>query len=148
MSRALFFVAMAAWSCATSTRHDQDLLGEVRGYVEGIRWRRYEDSAVRIPPKEREPFLDERELVDEDLRIDDYEIARVKLGRGGRSAVVQVKYTWHLDSAGVVHESTVEQSWKREELGWFLMTEHLKRGEPMPGVEEKDGDEAGEGKGE
>ena len=98
--------------CGGTAKDSDDLIDEVRGYQEGLRWRRWEDAAARVPPGEREAFLDQRESLEEELSIDDYEITRVKMKSGGKSvkegAVVLVKYTWHVDSVGVVYDTVVE----------------------------------------
>lgn len=136
MKRALPLLLLCA--CAHSGKDGEDLLGEIRGYSEGMRWRRYEDSAARIPPGRREAFLDQRDSLDEELRIDDYEIARIKLRNGQNGALVQVKYTWHLDSVGVVYDTVVEQVWEKRGIRWLLTHESRKRGERMPGLQEND----------
>ena len=134
MTRSLALVLLCA--CASSPKDGEDLLQEVRLYSEGMRWRKYEDAAARIPPGQREAFLDQREALDEELFIDDYEIARIKIGKGKDDAVVQVKYTWHLDSVGVVYDTVVEQIWEKRGVRWLKVEESRKRGERMPGVEE------------
>ena len=136
MTRALALLLVLAASCAGSAKEGEDLLGEVRLYSEGVRWRRYEDAAARIPPGEREQFLDQREALDEELRIDDYEIHRIKVSKQD-GAVVQVKYTWHLDSVGVVYDTVVEQVWEKRGVRWLLLAESRKRGERMPGLNEE-----------
>jgi hypothetical protein len=123
-------------ACAASAKDGEDLLSEVRLYSEGIRWKKYQDAAARIPPGEREAFLDQREDLEDELHIDDYEIGRVKIRKGKDGALVQVKYTWHLDSLGVVYDTVVEQVWERRGVHWLRTAETRKRGERMPGLEE------------
>ncbi|MFH0903037.1 MAG: hypothetical protein V2A73_20600 [Pseudomonadota bacterium] len=121
-------------ACGGLPARNDDLFDNVRGYAEGVRWRRYEDAAARIPPKNREKFLDERESLDDDLSIDDYQITRIKVS--DRRAMVQVEYTWHLDSSGVVRETTVEQTWELDRNQWMLVSEARKHGIEMPGLPE------------
>jgi hypothetical protein len=127
-------------ACGGGQKPADDLIFDVRGYQEGLRWRRYEDSAARLKPSVRESFLDQREELDDELRVDDYEIIRVKLaakgGKGGKreKATVLVKVTWHLDSVGIVNDTTVEQSWERHKAGWILVGEKRRRGDEMPGL--------------
>ena len=130
---ALAVVACGA-ACGGNQKPQDDLLYNVRGYQEGLRWRRYEDSASRLAPSKREAFLDKRDELDDELRVDDYEIMRVKMQAQGKKATVQVKLTWHLDSVGIVKDTVVEESWERHKTGWFLVGEKLKRGPEMPGV--------------
>jgi len=131
-----FLLGVVLCACGSSPKDGEDLLGEVRFYSEGVRWKKYEDAAARIPPGEREAFLDQKESLDDELHIDDYEIARVKLKDGKEGAVVQVKYTWHLDSVGVVYDTVVEQIWERRGVRWLRVAESRKRGERMPGLDE------------
>lgn len=123
--------------CASPQKKTEDFLDDVRLYQEGLRWRRYDDAAARRLPAEREDFLDAREELDEDLRIDDYEIERVKFASKRSAAVIQVKFYWHLDSVGSVHETVVEQAWEMRGKSWLIVAEARKRGEPMPGVPER-----------
>src|SRR5687767_3169217 len=127
-------IVLALVGCGGQQKPADDLLFDVRGYQEGLRWRRYEDSAARIKPSAREDFLDRRDELDEELRVDDYEIMRVKLTDQGKGATVQVKITWHMDGVGVVKDTVVEQSWERHKVGWILVAEKHKRGDEMPGV--------------
>lgn len=131
----LLVISVALAACSPKARgHEDDLLSDVRGYQEGLRWRRLEDAAARVPPADREQFLDRLERLEGELFIDDYEITRVKLAPGGEKATVQVKLTWHLDSVGVVYESVLESTWQKLGKGWLRTAETLMRGEAVPGV--------------
>jgi hypothetical protein len=128
--------ALAAAACGAAPRQIPDITDELRGYHEGLRWRRYDDSALRIAPREREAFLDEREELDEDLRIDDWELLRLRFRDDRERARVDVRFTWHLDSRGIVHKSVVRQEWERRGDLWILAAEVQLRGEAMPGVDQ------------
>jgi hypothetical protein len=128
--RALWLLVLVA--CAGSLKKSEDLMTDVRTYQEGLRWRKYDMAADYVPGPERERFLEERDEVDRDLRIDDYELERVKLEDGRERALVRVKYTWHLDSVGAVHDTVVEQSWERQGKVWRIVGSAHKRGEEMP----------------
>ena len=135
MMRAALLIVVVIAACSPKARgHEDDLLSEIRAYQEGLRWRRLEDAAARVPPAEREQFLDRLERLEGELFVDDYEITRVKLATGGEKATVQVKLTWHLDSVGVVYESVLESTWVRVGKAWLRAEEALKSGEPVPGV--------------
>jgi hypothetical protein len=127
----LVLIFLAGCAGAAGQSAGERLLNDVRSFHEGLRWRRFDDAADHIPPASREVFLDGREALDDDLRIDDYEIERTKMVKDG-VAEVQIRYTWHLDSKGSVHETVVEQRWERVGKGWILYAEERKRGEPMP----------------
>jgi len=123
-------------ACGSSVQQRQHFMGAVRGYNDGLRWRRHTHASAFIPPAERDEFMNEREELSDDLRIDDYELSRVRLGKRGNRAKVQVKYTWHQDSVGTVHKTTTEQKWERHGKSWQLVEELRLRGEEMPGVAE------------
>jgi hypothetical protein len=128
--RALALLMLCA--CGAGQRPHEDLVFDLRTYHEGLRWRRYEQAADYIAPDDRNAFLDHREEIDKDLRIDDYETVRVTISTEKQEAVVQVKYVWHLDTVGTVHETTVEEQWKKLDKGWRLVETTHKRGEEMP----------------
>jgi hypothetical protein len=138
----LVFVLLLA-ACGATPKQTDILIESSTAYQEGVRWGRFEDAALYLRPEQRDAFLDERDALGEDLRIDDYEVIRVHMASGQKSARVRVKYTWHLDSVGKVHESVTEQSWTRDGTRWQLDREVMKRGEPLPGVLETSPDEAG-----
>lgn len=126
-------LALILVACAGSQARHDDLMGALRVYSEGVRWKRFNDAVAFIKPLERERFLDARDEL-EDFLIDEYEIERVKFAKD--KATVRMKYTWHLDSAGRVHDTWTEQNWERDGKSWLLVSEEHKRGEKMPGVDD------------
>ena len=109
----------------------------MRGYNNGIRWRDFSAAALRVAPPERTEFLDRRDKLDEDLRIADWEMTRLEYDDSRHRAVVQVEYTWLLDSRGIVHKTVARQFWARHGDKWLLDREERLRGDPMPGVAER-----------
>ena len=83
---------LALAACASAPRSGEDLFESVRTYHEGVRWERFPAAASRVPPAERDEFVEERDRLAEDLRISDYEVVRVA-AKTDRRAQVQVKYT-------------------------------------------------------
>lgn len=128
--------AAAAVSCGAGPKMHKIFIDEVRGYNEGIRWRNYDDAAMRIPIGEREDFLDEHEEVGEELRISEYEVLRVRFRDARRRARVDVEFTWFLDSEGIVRKTVTRQEWEKHGKLWFMTDEVRVRGERMPGVAE------------
>ena len=130
----LLLCAGSACSGGAQVR-DQELMTDVRSFQEGLRWRKYDQAADHVPAPSRVRFLDAHDELDGDLRIDDYEVLRVTLS-GEREATVRVRYTWHLDSVGRVHESIYDQRWRREGKGrsaiWRVVATEPRSGEPLP----------------
>ncbi len=134
VSLAFAFGAIAG--CASSPKRAEMLLDDVRGYHDGLRWHRLNLAVLRIAPPEREEFMAEREELVDDLRISDYEIVRVHYREKGVRAQVTVRYTWFLDSRGLVHRTTARELWERRGKRWLVVEEHRLRGKPMPGLAE------------
>jgi hypothetical protein len=127
----LLLASVQLWGCGASVKRSEDLLYDVRTFQEGLRWRKYEMAADYVPAAVREKFLEAHDDVDDDLRIDDYELERVKVD-DEKIALVRVKYTWHLDSVGSVHNTVVEQKWERQGKVWRITANAHKKGEEMP----------------
>jgi hypothetical protein len=133
LTRAMVLVLAVTGCGATTTNRVDELDADLRVFHEGLRWRRYDDAAEHVPPLVRARFLDAHEDLDGDLRIDDYEVVRVTwTGAGKDHARVRVRYTWHLDSVGRVHETTVDQSWERQVKIWRIVASAHHKGEVMP----------------
>ena len=127
---------VSAAACGGASSGNKGLVDELRAYNEGIRWQDYASSALRIPVAEREAFLDEHEVLADDLKISHYEVLRVRFRSQQTRARVDVKFTWFADSEGIVHRTVTRQEWVREGKVWLLADEVRLRGEPMPGVAE------------
>jgi hypothetical protein len=142
MRRILGTLAAAglAVGCGAAPKQGEDLMTSVRTYHEGIRWERLTAAASRVPPAEREDFVDERDELAEDLKITDWEVKRVA-DKGDDEAFVHVKYTWYLADVGTVHETHARQRWERKGKAWLIVEEERTRGEEMPGLAEPDPEE-------
>lgn len=133
---ALFLAGLSSACGAHQDADDESLMGSVRNYAEAILWQKHEAAAIHRAPLFREEFLAKREELEEDLRVVEYQLQRVKEGqRGNKIAVVLLKFRWHLDSEGIVRTSTVEQHWEKKNRQWILTTEFLARGTDMPGLD-------------
>ncbi len=134
-SSMLWWVLGALVAGCGATPRTQDCMNAIRGYNDAMRWQRLPEAAGFIAAAEREAFLDEQEELADELRIDDYEVTRMRAA-GRDRAWAQVKYTWHLDNVGTVNETTTEQAWERHGKRWMMAEERRTRGETMPGVAE------------
>jgi len=128
-------IAIAACGGGSSER-SADLVRDVRGFSNGLRWRDFPTAALRVSPARRSAFLDQREQLDDDLRIADWEMTRLEYDDRRHRAEVHVEYTWMLDSSGIVHKTVTRQSWSRHGDRWLIEREVRLRGDEMPGVAE------------
>jgi len=129
----LLVVALAA--CGGIGKQENTLGDSVREYNEGVRWSRFANAAVHIPPAQRAQFVDEWDDRAKDLKITDYDVIKVDQ-KGSRTAQVQVKMEWYKDSEGKVKETHAVQTWERHGKVWFLVDESRLRGDEMPGLAE------------
>jgi hypothetical protein len=141
MKRLILMIAVGAIAaCGGAQQRADDLMDSVRGYNEGVRWNRYETAAAAVPPKERDQFIEDREDLEKELHISDYEVIRVGATKD-RSAHIEVKYTWFKDSEGIVRETRAIQTWERHGKAWMIIDERRTHGPEMPGLREPDADD-------
>lgn len=129
-------VAAVAGGCGPAGKRQTPLIDQLREFNESVRWQQFDKAALSVPVLEREDFLDEREELAEDLEIDDFVIKRMRYRNARTWARVDVLYTWHLDSRGIVHKTTARQIWEVSGKAWIITAETRVRGEPMPGLNE------------
>ncbi len=137
MKKWAFLIIAILCACGgSSMKRANMLLDDVRGYHDGLRWERFSQAVLRLPPAERGEFLEVRDELSDDLRISDYDIVRVHYLKKDMRAEVVVKYMWHLDSRGIVHRTSAREIWERRGKRWILTSEIRSRGKEMPGLDE------------
>lgn len=137
MRIAVLCAALFTFGCGSQLKPDTFMV-TVRSYNEDLRWRRLPSAASKLPPAQRLSFLDEREALEDDLRIDDWEVKRVRWSGDRLRARVQVRYTWHSDRRGIVRKTTALQRWERHGKRWLMVEEYQLRGHDMPGLAKRD----------
>lgn len=133
-------LVLALAACGGRQQNSESLAESIRSFNEGVRWQRYEVAAVSIPPRERSKFVEMMDERAEDLKITDYEIVRVDR-RNDKEAQVQVKVSWYVDTEGTLHETHAMQVWQRKGKAWLMVDQSRYRGDEMPGLLERLGDE-------
>ena len=133
-SAIVVFALLAA--CGGSASQRADLVADLRGYGDGIRWRDFNAAALRVLPAQRQDFMDDHEQLEDDLRVADWELRRLTYDRSRNHAEVHIEWTWLLDSRGIVHSTVSRQLWKRHGKQWILHREERLRGDRMPGMAE------------
>jgi hypothetical protein len=124
-----------AVACGPPKNRTEDLLASVRTYQDGLRWERFSNAASRVPPAERDQFLDEREDLIDDLHITNYELVKVEAAEHD-VARIEVKYTWYRDAEGTVQHTRAVETWEKHGRVWLLVEEHRRHGPEMPGLPE------------
>lgn len=134
--KVLIAVLLLSAGCSGANPKNADLVADIRGYSDGMRWGDFNAAALRVKPLQRTAFMDQREQLAEDLRIADWEMRRMTYSENRNRAEVHIEWTWLLDSRGIVHTTVTRQAWSRHGKNWILDREERLRGEPMPGVAE------------
>jgi len=138
----LVVVVGLAAGCGARANKGTNLIDDIHAYNDGVRWRQYPKAAAHIHPKERNAFIAELSAMEDELKIADWELVHVEYaGQDNDSATAQVRYTWLLDSRGIVHTTNTVQTWRRFGKQWLVVDEERVRGEPMPGIKEPDTDD-------
>ncbi len=132
--KSMMLVLACAAACH-APKSGESLADSIRAYNDGVRWERYSVAAIHVPPKERSEFLDELDARAKDLRITEYDLVRVDT-KSNRTAEVQVKIGWYLDSEGTLRETHTKQTWERQGKTWLIVDETRLRGVEMPGIRE------------
>lgn len=133
MNKAMLAVCLLV-ACRSAKQGDS-LADSIRQYNEGVRWQRYDNAAIHVPPAERSEFVDALDTRSKDLRITDYEVVRVDQ-KTDKLAQVQVKMSWYLDSEQTLRETSAVQTWERHGKTWWVVEETRLRGKEMPGLRE------------
>ena len=131
----LAIIVVLAGCGANALQNTETLTESVREYNEGVRWGRYANAALHVPPADRSQFIDDWDQRSKDLRITDYEVINM-VPKGDREARVTVKVEWYLDREGTVRETRAIQSWERHGKLWLMVDESRLKGDEMPGLPE------------
>ena len=114
----------------------QDTLGEtVRAYNDAVKWERFENAAIALPPSQRAQTVDDWDERAHDLKITEFDIVKID-PKGSREARAQVKMSWYKSSEGIVRETQAIQVWEKHGKAWEMVDERRLRGHEMPGLPE------------
>ena len=134
--RKLIPLLILAAACGGPQQNSETLAESIRSFNEGMRWQRFENAAVSIPPRERSSFVEAMDQRTKDLKITDYEIVRVDR-KSEKEAKVQVKVSWYRDTEGTLKETHAMQLWQRKGKAWLMVDQTRYRGDEMPGLLEQ-----------
>lgn len=119
----LFAACLAGCMGATPNQRDM-LTDDVRGFHDGLRWRRFGDTAGRMLPEARTRFLERIRKLQDDFQVDDYEVIRTEPMADGR-VVVTVVMEWESRQAGVLRKSELSETWQRMGKRWYMVEPKL-----------------------
>ncbi len=134
--RALFaFVILAVGaslvSCADTYGARRVLARSIDEFNAQVRWGRQEQASAYLIPKLRKDYLDRVERLGEKIRITEVDILRVILRKGGKQAVVRVRFKWQRRDDILLHQSLIAETWVQKGKDWVLVRIR-QLGKPMP----------------
>jgi len=123
MMRGAWLVVLALAACKTpSQERFSDLKSSVDAYNEAVRWKYFERAAFFRPQEIRGAYLSASEDEGASLHVEDVRVLGVDLRTKDEARVtVRVRYL-KLPSV-TVQNTTVVQTWSREDRRWLLQVE-------------------------
>jgi len=136
--RALLAILLLGAACAVTPtqRREETLVREARGFNDDLRWARYEQLHLTLPPEDAALLMSRAEALGDDMVIADYEVTSINFAPGSEAATVIVKFDWYSKRFNIVKNSTVEQRWEQREGRWQVTRQKRLRGERFPLIPE------------
>ncbi len=133
MARLLVVLALGSTlaACGGTFTKTDELRTLIDEYNNGVRWGRLDQSAVLLPPEDRERFLARHTGLEEKLEILDLDITGMDIAHSKESAEVTIDLSWVLRDRGVVEKTVVVESWRRRGSQWQMVKEVRLRGAPL-----------------
>jgi len=138
-TRALLAIALLATACVAMTptqRREDTLIREARGFNDDLRWARYDQMNLSLPPEEAALLNARAAALGDDMVIADYEVTSITFAQGSEAATVVVKFDWYSKRFNIVKNSTVEQRWEQKDGRWLVVKQRRLRGERFPLIPE------------
>ena len=124
--------ALLASACFVPPVSDKEnLKDQARTFNDYLRWRRYGDAAMLLPPGDRPRFLARARDVADDFEVADYEVVSTAPAAQGM-VEVRVGFDWESKRTGLLRHTEVAELWGRVGKEWVLAAVRQLRGEPVP----------------
>jgi len=135
--RALPLLCLAAACAVTPTqRREETLVREARAFNDDLRWARYEQVNLSLPPDDAALLQSRAAALGEDMTIADYEVTSINFASGSEAATVNVRFDWYSKRFNIVKTSWIEQRWEMREGRWQVVKQRRLRGERFPLIPE------------
>jgi hypothetical protein len=135
--RAVALLCLAAACAMTPTqRREETLMREARSFNDDLRWGRYEQVNLSLPPDDAALLQSRATALGDDLTIGDYEVTSINFAKGSEAATVVVKFDWYSKRFNILKSSVIEQRWEMQEGRWLVVKQRRLRGERFPLIPE------------
>ena len=129
--RALLMVTLLATTVASLTSCAGGMGGSIKEqlqrstlmYFDGIRWKRFSQSALMIPPKERVSFVQKREEARDRFFVTECEVKGMVYDGDSETAMVEVEYKWYNLPSMTIETTRLQQRWEYKE-SWLMVEQH------------------------
>lgn len=125
----LSLFAMLALGCARPKPSPGELLSQALIQYHGhLIFERFDEAAGFVPVEQRTEFMDYYEEQQGDLRITEFEVARLELSDDETVAQARVILSWYKLPSSVVHTSRMDQSWRFDTLTerWEVVEQNVR----------------------
>jgi hypothetical protein len=137
MKAPLLALCLVAGCLVTPTQRREDtLVREAREFNDDIRWGRYEQLHLSLPPEEARLITSRAAALGDDLVVGDYEVTSINFASGSEAATALVKFDWYSKRDSILHSSVVEQRWELMSGKWLMTKQRRVRGDRFPLVTE------------
>jgi hypothetical protein len=136
MKKLLLLLGLTGCLVTPVQRREDTLVREAREFNDDIRWGRYEQLHLSLPPEEAALMSSRAAALGDDLVVGDYEVTSIKFASGSEAATAMVKFDWYSKRDSILHSSTVEQRWEYQAGKWMMTKQRRLRGERFPLVPE------------
>ena len=92
-------------------------------YFDGIRWKRFSQSELMIPPAERISFVQKREDARERFFVTECEVKGMVYDGDSETAMVEVEYKWYNLPSMTIQTTRLQQRWEYQE-SWLMVEQH------------------------
>lgn len=130
-SRPLLLAGLLVSACVTVDNLQSKLRETTAEYNRGIRWGDIDRAAEHLPAESQQAFLDQYEMVKEDLVIVDYEMTRLDYDTTTGVATSRARIDWHMDRVLVVKTTEIDQTWQFYDGRFVLVDERRSGGDPL-----------------
>jgi hypothetical protein len=130
-------MALAGAACVVTPaqRREETLMREARTFNDDMRWARYEQLGLSLPPEEAGLLLSRAAAVGDELVIADYEVTSITFAPGSEKATVVVKFEWYSKRSTSLRATTLEQRWEHQGK-WLVTKQRRLRGDRFPLITE------------
>ena len=92
-------------------------------YFDGIRWKRFSQSALMIPPAERILFVQKREEARDRFFVTECEVKGMVYDGDSETAMVEVEFKWYNLPSMTIRTTRLQQKWEYQE-SWLMVEQH------------------------